>query len=482
MAQSALQHHILAGNRHLLKQKSTRERTAVQDMTSGDPMALIIGFALPMLGGMLFQQFYNIVDTMIVGKLLGVQALAGVGATGSVNFMIVGFCMGICSGFAIPISQRFGARQYDEMRRFLAHGIYMCGAVSVLLTVPVCLLCRQILVLMRTPEDILEYAYSYILIIFLGIPVIMAYNLFSGAIRALGDSKAPVVFLIVSSIVNIVLDITLILYAGMGVAGAALATVISQAVAALLAVFYILKKVPLLHIKREEWKAQGRYFKTLLVMGVPMGLQYSVTAIGSVYLQSAVNGLGSVYVAAQTAGGRIAGFFCTPYDALGSTMATYGGQNVGAGKTERLTPGLKAASKIGILYSLAAAFVLCTFGRSLLLMFVSGAETQVLEAGRMLLFVNSVFYIPLLFVNIVRFMIQGMGFSELAILAGVCEMVGRVLAALVLIPAIGYMGACLASPIAWILADIFLFTAYAKTLNKVRMALKKQNAKAEQAG
>ena len=216
MAQSALQHHILAGNRHLLKQKSTRERAAVQDMTSGDPMALIFGFALPMLGGMLFQQFYNIVDTMIVGKLLGVQALAGVGATGSVNFMIVGFCMGICSGFAIPISQRFGARQYDEMRRFLAHGIYMCGAVSVLLTVPVCLLCRQILVLMKTPEDILEYAYSYILIIFLGIPVIMAYNLFSGAIRALGDSKAPVVFLIVSSIVNIVLDITLILYAGMG--------------------------------------------------------------------------------------------------------------------------------------------------------------------------------------------------------------------------------------------------------------------------
>ena len=223
-------------------------RSAVKDLTTGDPMKLILGFAVPLLGGLLFQQFYNMVDSLIVGRFLGVKALAGVGSTGSINFMIIGFCMGVCNGFAIPLSQQFGARKYAEMRRFFVHSIYLCALFSVVMTTAVCLLCPRILHAMNTPADIYSYAYQYIFLIFLGIPATFLYNLISGAIRALGDSKAPVVFLVISSAVNIVLDLVFILAAHMGVAGAALATVISQLFSGLLSVLYLVRRIELLHI------------------------------------------------------------------------------------------------------------------------------------------------------------------------------------------------------------------------------------------
>ena len=450
--------------------------SGVKDLTTGDPMRLILGFALPLFGGMLFQQFYSLVDTLIVGRFLGVQALAGVGDTGAVNFMVIGFCMGVCNGFTIPISQRFGARDYSDMRRFLAHSIYVCGAMTVVMTLVCSIFCRQILTAMNTPSDIFDYAYQYLFIIFLGIPATFLYNLFSGAIRALGDSKAPVLFLVVSSVINIVLDLVLILVIPMGVAGAAVATVISQLVAGVLAVVYMIHKVEILRIQRQEWKFRWYYVKILLIMGVPMGLQYSITAIGSVILTTAVNGLGSLYVAAQTAAGRVSNFFCTPYDALGSTMATYGGQNVGAKKLDRLNKGLWAASVVGVLYSLVALAVMFFFGRNLAALFVSGGEEQILDAARQQLVINAAFFVPLTFVNVVRFLIQGMGYSGLAVLAGVFEMIGRASAALLLIPVIGFLGACFASPIAWILADAFLFPAYfyvrRKTYRRFGMELK----------
>lgn len=433
---------------------------AVKDMTIGKPMGLILSFSFPMFGGMLFQQFYSLMDTLIVGRFLGVKALAGVGDTGSITFMIIGFCMGVCSGFAIPISQRFGARDYKDMRRFLAHAVYVCAVLSVVMTLLCSLCCRQMLVAMNTPEDILEYAYDYLLIIFIGIPTNLLYNLFSGAIRALGDSRAPVLFLIVSAFLNIVLDLTLILVIPMGVSGAALATVISQLVSGLLALFYMLKRVEVLRIQKDEWTFRGYYVRVLLTMGLPMGLQYSITAIGSIVLTTAVNGLGSAYVAAQTAAGRVSNFFGTPYDALGSTMATYGGQNVGAKKLDRLNEGLKCASVIGVAYSVIAFVVMLFFGKSLAGLFVDGAEAEILDAAAQCLVVSTAFYIPLAFVNIIRFLIQGMGYSGLAILAGVLEMIGRALAALVLVPVMGYLGVCFAGPIAWVLADAFLFPAY----------------------
>lgn len=441
--------------------RTTHRQSAVKDLTIGDPLKLILGFALPLFGGMLFQQFYSLVDTLIVGRFLGVKALAGVGDTGSITFMIIGFCMGVCNGFTIPISQRFGAKDYADMRRFLSHAIYVSLFFTLIMTLFCSLFCRQILQAMNTPDDIFDYAYDYLIIIFLGIPTNFLYNLFSGAIRALGDSKAPVLFLVVSSVVNIALDLILILVIPMGVAGAAIATVISQAVSGLLALFYTVKKVDILRIQRKEWQFKPYYIKILLAMGVPMGLQYSITAIGSVVLTTAVNGLGSMYVAAQTAAGRVSNFFCTPYDALGSTMATYGGQNVGAKKLDRLNQGLFHASLVGVIYSLIALVIMIFFGRPLSALFVSGEEgALILDSARLFLIVNAAFYVPLTFVNVVRFMIQGMGYSGLAILSGVFEMIGRTAAALLLIPVLGYLGACCASPIAWVLADLFLFPAY----------------------
>lgn len=423
-------------------------------------MKLILGFAVPLLFGLLFQQFYNVVDTMIVGKVLGVQALAGVGATGPINFLIMGFCMGVCSGFAIPVAHKFGAKDYSGMRQVIANCAWLAILFAVVMTVVVSLLCRKILVWMHTPEDIIENSYAYILIIFLGIPATYLYNILSGIIRSMGDSKTPLFFLMLSSCLNIGLDLLCMVVLGMGVGGAAIATVVSQLISGLLCLFYMMKKFEILHITRQEWRMNPSHMKMLCGMGVPMGLQYSVTAIGAVVLQTAVNGLGSQVVAAVTAAGKVSMFFSCAFEALGSTMATYGGQNVGAKKLERLGPGLKDCILLGVGYSLAAFVVLYFFGANLASLFVDSAESQLLANARMLLIINSAFYIPLALVNIIRFMIQGVGFSTFAILAGAFEMVARMITGMVLVPKFGFTGACFANPLAWIFADAFLIPAY----------------------
>lgn len=442
-------------------------KTSTKDMTVGSPMKLILGFSVPLLFGFLFQQFYSVVDTIIVGKFLGVNALAGVGATGSINFMIVGFCMGVCSGFAIPVAHKFGAKDYSGMRQFVANSVWLSIAFSIVMTVAVAFLCRYILMWMNTPEDIFEDAYIYILIIFLGIPATYLYNMLSGIIRSMGDSKTPLVFLIISSFLNITLDLLCIIVFKMGVAGAAIATVASQLISGLLCLVYMIKKFEVLHIAKEEWKINPEHMKTLCSMGIPMGLQYSITAIGSVILQTAVNGLGSVAVASTTAASKVGMFFCCPFDAMGSTMATYGGQNVGAKKLDRLNKGLISCSVLGIIYSVFAFVVLYFFGGNLTSLFVDAGETEIIANARLMLLVNSALYIPLALVNIVRFMIQGMGFSTFAILAGVFEMIARGFAGLFLVPRFGYIGACFASPLAWILADIFLIPAYVHVRRKL---------------
>ena len=392
-----------------------------KDMTSGSPMKLILGFSVPLLFGFLFQQFYNLVDTLIVGRFLGVDALAAVGSTGSLNFLIIGFCMGVCNGFAIPLAHRFGAGDYKAMRAFMMNAVYLAVIFSAVMTVFTVAFCRPILQLMQTPENIIDDAYTYIVIIFAGIPATYLYNLVSGVIRSMGDSKTPLIFLALAAFVNIGLDLLLIIVFPMGVAGAALATVISQAFSGIACVIYSKRKFEILHTDEEERKVNKGYMKTLCGMGVPMGLQYSITAIGSVILQSAVNTLGSNAVASMTAGSKIGMFFCCPYDALGSTMATYGGQNVGAKKLDRLSGGLKAAGILGIGYSILAFVVLWLCGNQLAMFFVESAQAEVIANVRLFLVCNSAFYIPLAFVNIVRFLIQGMGYSKFAILAGVLD-------------------------------------------------------------
>lgn len=431
-----------------------------RDMTKGSPMKLILGFSIPLLFGFLFQQFYSLVDTIIVGRFLGTENLAAVGATGSINFLIIGFCMGICSGFSIPAAHKFGAGDYSGLRRVVANCVWLSIAFAAALTVLTTVSCRSILVLMRTPDNILEAADAYIWVIFLGIPVTFLYNMTSGIIRALGDSRTPVIFLVMSSFLNIGLDLFFIVNLQWGVQGAAWATVISQGVSGLCCLLFMVKKFELLRVRKGEWALDGHLCKSLCGMGIPMGLQYSITAIGSVILQSATNTLGSDAVAAVTAAGRIGGFLGCPFDAMGSTMATYGGQNVGAGKLDRLGRGLKSCVLLGAGYSIIALVIAVFLSRPLATLFLDVAETAIIENVRSFLIYNTVFYFPLALVNIVRFLIQGMGFPTFAILAGVFEMAARALAGFVLVPLIGFTGVCLGSPIAWIFADIFLIPAY----------------------
>ncbi|MDE7270181.1 MAG: MATE family efflux transporter [Acetatifactor sp.] len=439
-----------------------------RDMTQGSPVKLILGFAMPMLLGLLFQQFYSMVDTIIVGKWLGVNSLAAVGSTGSINFMIIGFCMGVCSGFAIPVAQRFGSKDYVSLRKFVANSVWVSAVLASVMTVAVCLLCKPILQVMRTPGDIIDEAHAYIFVIFLGIPVTYMYNLLAGIIRSLGDSRTPVYFLIMSSVINIVLDIVSIRYLHMGVAGPAWATVISQAISGALCLVYIRKKFEILHLQRDEWKVDWHYIRNLLFMGVPMGLQYSITAIGSVILQTAVNGLGSSAVAAVTAGSKMSIFFCCPFDALGGTIATYAGQNVGAKKLERINSGIRAAVLIGFVYSVVACAVLVLFGDRIALLFLDADEAVILSRVHKYVSVNSAFYMLLTLVNVVRFCIQGMGFSVFAILAGVCEMIARAIMGFGLVPLLGFDAVCFANPLAWIMADAFLIPAYLLCIRRLR--------------
>ena len=413
---------------------------ATRDMTEGSPMKLILGFSIPLLFGALFQQFYSVVDTVIVGQFLGVKALAGVGATGSVNFMVVGFCMGICSGFAIPVSHKFGAKDYSGMRRFVANSVWLSVGFAAVITLLVSLLCRNILTWMNTPEDIFEEAYIYILIIFIGIPATFLYNILSGIIRSMGDSRTPLMFLVISSLLNIGLDLLCIVVFRMGVAGAAAATVVSQLISGLLCLWYMIRRYEILHITKEEWKADPHQMKLLCSMGVPMGLQYSITAIGSVFMQP---------------------------PEMGSTMATYGGQNVGAKRLDRLGRGLFACSVLGVGYSLCAFAAMYFFGTNFAQLFVSASEIEILNNARQMLIINSAFYVPLAFVKIIRFMIQGMGYSTFAILAGVFEMVARTLAGLILVPQLGFLGACFSNPMAWVAADLFLIPAYIHVRRKL---------------
>ncbi|MGN0154192.1 MAG: MATE family efflux transporter [Lachnospiraceae bacterium] len=437
-----------------------------KDLTEGKPMQLILGFGLPLLLGLLFQQFYNMVDSIIVGKFLGVNSLAAVGSTGSINFMILGFCIGVCNGFAIPVAQTFGAKDSDNLKKYITNSVWASILFAVIITTATGVMTRNILIWMKTPDSIMEEAYIYIFIVFMGIPATFLYNMTSGILRSLGDSVTPVVFLIFSSLLNIVLDILLV--RPIGVAGAAIATVTAQAVSGIICLIYMIKKYKTFAFTKKDWTFSSKHAFTLCGMGVPMGLQYSITAIGSVILQAAVNAMGETIVAAVAAGTKISMFACCPFDAMGSTMATYGGQNVGARRLDRIDQGLKDCIKLGVGYSLLALIFMILFGQKLALLFVDAKETELIHYIYMFLIGNAAFYIPLAFVNIVRFMIQGLGYSTFAILAGVCEMFARGIVGFFLVPAFGYLFVTIASPIAWIFADAFLIPAYMYVMKRLQ--------------
>lgn len=443
-----------------------------KDLTSGSPLKVILMFTLPLVLGNLFQQFYALADTIIVGRFCGVSALASVGATGSVNYLILGFVIGVCNGFAIPIAQLFGARDYKDLRRHVANAAWLCIAGSVVLTVATVALTRPMMELMQTPDDILDGAVVYIGWIFAGIPFIFLYNMVAAIMRALGDSKTPLYFLILTSALNIGLDLLFIIPFHMGVLGAALATDISQVISGVLSFAYLRRKFDVLKMEKGDMAYSKKACGRLLGIGVPMGLQCSITAIGSVIMQWAVNVLGSTAVAAVTAAGKTQSLLTVPLESVGTAMATYAGQNLGASRMDRVRQGVNRALLIILVYALASAFILHFTDVQIMSLFLDTAkEVDIVNMGREYLFWNSVFFIPLGALIVWRYTIQGLGFSTLAMMAGVAEMVARTAVAIVLVPILGYFGAELSNPAAWVAACLFLYPAYKWTCRQLNNRL-----------
>ena len=431
-----------------------------KDMTQGSPLKLILAFAVPLMLGSLFQQFYNLADTIIVGRFVGVEALAAVGSVGGLNYLVLGFVNGIACGFSIPVSWTFGAKDYSQMRRYTANTVWLSIVFAVVLTIVTVALTRPILVWTNTPANIIDLADIYVRTIFWGIPFTLLYNVTSALMRALGDSKRPLYFLLMASFLNIGLDLLCIIVFKMGVFGASFATVFSQAVAGFGSLWYIARHYHELRWSKEEGKLSRDHCLKLCNMGIPMGLQCSMTAIGSVVLQGAVNGLGSDIVAAQTAGGKAAQFLSVPLESIGTAMTTYASQNLGAHDLKRVNRGVNTALGIGCVYSIAS-FIILRFADKLLIgLFLDAGEVEIMANAQSFIFWNSVFYIPLAVLIIYRYTIQGLGYSGLAMFAGVAEMVARAMVGFLFVPLWGYFAACIANPVAWFFACFFLIPAY----------------------
>ena len=431
-----------------------------KEMTSGAPLPLILKFTLPLLMGNLLQQTYSLVDAAIVGKFLGINALASVGASTSVVFLILGFCNGCCGGFGIPVAQKFGARDYQTMRGYVAVSLKLAMVMSVGIAIITSLLCANILRWMSTPANIFDGAYAYLLVTFIGIPATFFYNLLSSIIRALGDSKTPFWFLLLSTVLNIVLDLFCILVLGWGVAGAGIATVVSQGVSAVLCYLYMNRRFDILRGTPRERRFQPRLARTLLGIGVPMGLQFSITAIGSIMLQSANNGLGTACVAAFTSAMRIKMFFICTFESLGIAMATFGGQNYGAGKPRRVWEGVRASTLLMLGYAVFTFALLMLGARWFALIFVDPSEQEILADTELFLHVACCFFPALGLLCILRYTIQGVGFTKLSMFSGVAEMIARIVVSLYAVPAFGFIAVCFGDPTAWVAADLFLIPAF----------------------
>ena len=445
-----------------------------REMTSGPSLPLILNFTFPLLLGNLLQQTYSLVDAAIVGKFLGINALASVGASTSVVFLILGFCNGCRGGFGIPVAQKFGARDYVTMRRYVSVSLKLAAVMSVAVAIVTSLLCGFILRSMRTPENIFEGAYLYLLITFIGVPCTFFYNLLSSIIRALGDSKTPFWFLLFSTILNIVLDLFCILTLGWAVAGAAIATVVSQGVSALLCYIYMYRKFDILKTEPADRRFRSDLARQLLYIGVPMGLQFSITAIGSIMLQSANNALGTACVAAFTAAMRIKMFVMCALDSLGMAMATYSGQNYGAGKPGRIWQGIKSASLMMIIYVAVVAALIWGFADKFALLFISADETEIIADTALFLHFNVSFFPLLGMLSILRYSIQGAGYTKLAMFSGVSEMIARVLVSVIIVPLWGFVGVCVGDPTAWLFANLFLIPAFIYVYRRLHVIVAKE--------
>lgn len=440
----------------------------VRDMTSGSPMKLIVGFAVPIFLGNLFQQLYSVVDAMVLGRAVGADALAAAGSTQALSFLVLGFITGLTHGYAILIAQRFGAGDYAGVRRTAANAGYLAAVSSLIITAASLLGARALLEVMHTPEDIFRDALLYIQVIFIGTAASVAYNMFSGILRALGDSVSPLVILVVSSIVNVGLDVLFVVVFQWGVAGAAWATVLAQALSSAMC-FAVLRRLELMRFQREDWRGDRDVIRALLRLGVPVGIMNSITAMGIMLLQSVVNGLGSVTVAAYTAGSKLMNLALQPGDILGIAVGTYVGQNLGAGRLDRIRAGVRQSALLSLAINIVMGLVLALFGRELTAVFVSGTEEAVIEAAYPYFVITGagVWIVGLLFLY--RFALQSLGDTFIPMVSGGVELGMRVGAVLVLDRCfdMGFYAVCWAEVAAWLGAGVLLAVGYYARMAKL---------------
>ena len=439
------------------------------DMTKGRPLPVLLKFTLPLLVGNMFQQFYNMADTVIVGRFVGASALAAVGSTGTIMFLINGFAQGITSGFSILTSQKFGAGDKLGVKQSVANGIILAVMSTMILTTFFSLIMRPLLGVMQTPEDIFPYSYAYIMTISLGMAATMFYNLFSAFLRAVGNSRVPLFFLVFSSCLNIGLDLLFILVFDMGVVGAARATVVSQAVSAILSGGYIFLKVPELTPEKDQWRVHKQDSKHQLSMGLPMAFQFAITASGGLVMQSSVNRFGSEVVAAYTAAGKLEALVEQGMVAMGQAVATYGGQNYGKGDIPRIRAGVRASLGAIIVYGIAAAVIVSIVLEPALGIFFSGDVdlSVMMPWSRTYMNICAAFFAPLSTIFVFRNIMQGCGYGFLPMMGGTVELVARLVTAVIAI----YMGSfamtCFCHPAAWVAAAVFLGISYLRVMKDI---------------
>lgn len=438
-----------------------------KDMTSGNPIKLIILFALPMLVGNIFQQFYSMADSIVVGNFIGVKALASIGATSGIVFFVLGFIMGLTNGFAVIIAQRFGANDEEGLKHSVGMSILLGLIITISVTIISVLGVRTLLDIMKTPSDIINDSYKYVVVIFAGTIATISYNMISAILRSLGDSKTPLKFLIVASILNIVLDIVFIVNFKMGVEGTAFATIIAQGIAFLCCFMYTVRKYPILHLKKRHFKLDKEIIKQLLKIGIPGALSTSITALGVMILQGTINKMGSDVVASYTAATRVDQFFTMPMMTLGMAMATFAGQNLGAGKIDRVKQGWLGSIKVVVGYSILGGIILFVFGENLLNLFITADQVQVIATAKEYLVFVAFFCWALGILFVTRSTIQGLGNGYVPMITGLLELTMRLLAAVILSARFGFLGICVASPIAWICADLFLLPYYRSFTKKL---------------
>ena len=437
-----------------------------KDMTSGKPIKLIWNFTIPLLIGNLFQQLYNMADTFIVGRTIGVHALASVGSTGSIIFLILGFANGLTAGLAIPLAQRYGAKNYSGVNRSFYVSILISAVVAILLTILSMIFCRQILEIMQTPVEIIDGAYDYLMVIFAGIFSSMAFNLLSNIFRSIGDAKTPLYFLVIACIMNIILDVVFIAGFGMGVEGAGYATVLSQIFSALACILYIWKKIPILRLNSKDFVAESSDVKEHVRISFPMAFQSSIIAIGAIIIQITLNQLGATAVTAYTAAQKIDQVAILPMMSFGVTMATFVAQNYGAKKYDRIWRGVRDCIKLSLSFAISVGIILNVFSPIFIRAFVGVGHEEVVELGAIYFITNGTMYSLLSLLFIYRYTLQGVGKTFTPTVAGIMELCMRAFAAVVLSNLYGYTGATMANPLAWLGSLIPLMIAYYLFKNK----------------